>query len=126
MIYFEPVNLKQWNMFEKVSGPGHVEPFLATQSMKYGDTVLIHVGQQDKRYESGVYAYGTVVDGPFILKDCPEDNCNGKNTVLISFDKISYTIPIITHDECKTFVHQFRSVHRIDPQYYSLIEEHLG
>jgi hypothetical protein len=48
----EPVNLKQWNMFQLVNGPGHVEPFLATQSMHLGDVVLLHVGQQDKNYES--------------------------------------------------------------------------
>ena len=125
MIYFEPVNLKQWNMFEQVSGPGHVEPFLATQNMEYGDLVLLHVGQQDKRYESGVYAYGTVVEGPYVLRDHPDDYCNGKNTVMVRFDKISYTAPLITHDQCTEFIRQFRTVHRIDPDYYAVIEEIL-
>ena len=125
MIYFEPVNTRQWNMFEKVSGPGHIEPFLATQSMEYGDLVLLHVGQQDKRYESGVYAYGTVVEGPFILKDHPDDYCNGKNTVMVRFDKINYTSPLITHDKCTEFIRQFRTVHRIDPEYYDAIEKIL-
>lgn len=125
MIYFEPVNLKQWNMFEQVRGPGHVEPFLATQSMEYGDLVLLHVGQQDKRYESGIYAYGTVVEGPYILRDHPDDYCNGKNTVIVRFDKISYTSPMITHDKCTEFIRQFRTVHRIDPEFYAVIEKIL-
>lgn len=125
MIYFEPVNLKQWNMFEKVSGIGHVEPFLATQSMEYGDRVLLHVGQQDKRYESGIYAYGTVIKGPFVLRGHPDDYCNYKNTVMIRFDRISYTSPLITHDACTEFIRQFRTVHRIDPEYYDMIDNLL-
>lgn len=125
MIYFEPVNLKQWNMFEKVSGVGHVEPFLATQSMKTGDLVLLHVGQQDKRYESGIYAYGTVIEGPFILKNHPDDYCNDKNTVMVRIDKITYGAPMINHYDCTGFVHQFRTVHQIDSEYYPMIEEML-
>ncbi len=121
MYFFEPVNLKQWNMFEKVSGVGHVEPFLATQSMNYGDLVLLHVGKQDRRYESGIYAYGTIVEGPFILEDHPTDYCNHKNTVMIRFDKIVYNTPLISHDDCKAFIHQFRTVHRIDPEYCEMI-----
>ena len=88
MIYLEPVNLKQWNMFQKVNGPGHVEPFLATKSMDLGDIVLLHVGQQEKNYESGIYAYGTIIEGPLILTDHPDDYCNGKNTVMIRIDRI--------------------------------------
>lgn len=122
MFYYEPVNLKQWNMFEKVSGAGHIEPFLATMSMECNDIVLLHVGQQDKRYESGVYAYGTVVKGPFILKDHPDDYCNEKNTVLVRFDAINYAVPLISHELCKGFIRQFRTVHQIDPEHYSLIE----
>ena len=126
MIYYEPVNLKQWNMFEKVSGIGHVEPFLATQSMQYGDLVLLHVGKQDRRYESGIYAYGTVVDGPFILKDHPDDYCNGKNTVMVRIDKIVYASPLLTHDECIPFIRQFRTVHMIEPEHYEMITEKLN
>ena len=125
MIFIEPVNLKQWNMFEKVKGIGHVEPFLATQSMSPGDLVLLHVGQQDKRYATGVYAYGTVIEGPFILEDHPDDYCNGKNTVLVQIDRIEYNSPIISHDDCKEFSRQFRTVHAIDPCFYTGIEELL-
>ena len=56
-IFFEPVNLNHWNMFEKVSGVGHVEPFIATKAMEIGDMVLLYVGCQNKKYKSGVYAY---------------------------------------------------------------------
>lgn len=34
-------------MFEKVKSIGHIEPFLATKSMKIGDTLLLHVGTQN-------------------------------------------------------------------------------
>ncbi len=125
MIFFEPVNLKQWNMFDKVDGAGHVEAFLATQSMKYGDIVLLHVGQQDKRYKSGIYAYGTVIEGPFIWRDHPYDYCNNRNTVMVRFEKISYSSPLIPHDICTEFIHQFRTVHKIDPEYYTAIERLL-
>lgn len=60
-IYYEPVNLKQWNMFEKVKHIGHIEPFLATKSIEVGDVILLHVGAQDKSYESGIYAVEEIV-----------------------------------------------------------------
>lgn len=110
-IYFEPVNLNQWNMFERVSGPGHIEPFLAVKSMREGDIVLLHVGSQDKRYQSGIYAYGTIVQAPYILRDSPTDYCNNKLTVDVKITKISFGSPLISHDEFKQWCHQFRSVH---------------
>lgn len=125
MIYLEPVNLKQWDMFRMVSGPGHVEPFLSTKAMKPGDMLLLHVGQQDSRYESGVYAYGTVVEGPFILKDHPEDYCNGKNTVMVQIDRIDAVRPMIPHSVCRMFTGQFRTVHVIDPEYEDLVMSYL-
>ena len=125
MIYLEPVNLKQWNMFVKVKGPGHLEPFLATKAMAPGDLVLLHVGQQDSRYESGIYAYGRVVEGPFILTDHPDDYCNGKNTVIVRFDRIEYDSPMISHEDCREFSGQFRTVHMIDPVYYDRIRAML-
>ena len=45
-IFYEPVNVNQWNMFEKVRAIGHIEPFLATKAMEKGDIVLLHVGKQ--------------------------------------------------------------------------------
>lgn len=45
--YIEPINLRQWNLFDKVKGPGHVEQFLATRDMQIGDIVMLHVGKQD-------------------------------------------------------------------------------
>lgn len=125
MLFYEPVNLKQWNMFEKVSGPGHVEPFLATNDMSIGDVVLLHVGAQDRRYESGVYAFGKVVNGPHILRDHPQDYCNGKNTVDVEIVKIVRGKPLITHEECKQYIRQFRTVHRIDVIWYDEIQKKL-
>ena len=113
------------NMTIRGHGGTDVEPFLATQSMNLGDIVLLHVGQQDKNYESGVYAYGTVIDGPFILTDHPDDYCNGKNTVMIKIERIEYSKPFISHDTCKEFSGQFRTVHRIDPCFYDQIMQLL-
>lgn len=125
MLFYEPVNLKQWNMFEKVSGPGHEEPFLATNDMSIGDVVLLHVGAQDRRYESGVYAFGKVVHGPYILRDHPQDYCNGKNTVDVEIIKIVRSKPLMTHDECKKYIRQFRTVHRVNEIWYDEIQKKL-
>ena len=126
MYYFEPVNVNQWNMFEKVKNIGHVEPFLATASMNLGDTVLLHIGSQNKNYESGIYAVGTIVKAPYILENSPQDYCNNKLTVNVRIDKINYSYPYITHEECKAFINQFRTAHKIGEEYYALIEEGIG
>ena len=120
-VFLEPININQWNMFEKVKRTGHIEPFLATKSMAIGDIVLLHVGQQNKSYESGIYAYGTIIREPYILKDSPEDYCNNNNTCDVRIDHINYTKPLITHDEAKRFSKQFRTVHIIDKEYYEYI-----
>ena len=126
MYYFEPVNINQWNMFEQVKSIGHIEPFLATSSMNIGDIILLHIGSQNKNYESGIYAIGTIVKAPYILENSPEDYCNNKLTVDVRIDKINYSSPYIYHNECKTFINQFRTVHKIDEKHYSLIAEKLG
>lgn len=125
MYYFEPVNVNLWNMFEKVKNIGHVEPFLATSSMNIGDTMLLHVGSQNKNYESGIYAVGTIVKAPYILENSPQDYCNNKLTVNVRIDKINYSSPYITHEECKAFINQFRTAHKVSEEHYSLIEEWL-
>ena len=126
MYYFEPVNVNQWNMFEKVKNIGHIEPFLATASMNVGDTILLHVGSQNKNYESGIYAVGTIVKAPYILENSPQDYCNNKLTVNVRIDKINYSYPYITHEECKLFINQFRTAHRISEEHYSLIKDRIG
>ncbi len=120
-IYYEPVNLNHWNIFEQVKQVGHIEPFLATKSMKTGDLVLLHVGQQCKRYHSGIYAVGEIVVSPYILTDRPDDYCNNRLTVDVKILKINYSAPFITHEDTKEFVRQFRTVHKVDPQYYAYI-----
>lgn len=92
-IYLEPVNLRQWNLFDNVKGSGHVECFLATRDMQLGDIVILHVGKQDPAHESGVYAYGTVIYGPYILENCPAEYCNNKLTVDVRIDHIVYDTP---------------------------------
>ena len=120
-IYYEPVNLNQWNIFNRVSATGHIEPFLATSSMEIGDIVLLHVGQQNKQHKSGIYAIGEIVEGPFILRNSPEDYCNDKKAVNVKVTHITYCKPYITHEECLSFINQFRTVHRINPAYYGQI-----
>ena len=126
MYFFEPVNVNQWNIFEKVNNIGHIEPFLATKAMKKGDVILLHVGSQNKKYESGIYAVGTVVREPYILKNSPQDYCNNRLTVNVKIDKINHSTPCITHQACKTFIRQFRTVHFIKEEHYDLIDEYIN
>lgn len=125
MYYFEPVNINQWNMFEKVKNVGHVEPFLATTTMKIGDILLLHVGSQNRKYESGIYAIATIIRNPYILENSPQDYCNNKLTIDARIDKISYSEPFIKHEVCKEFTKQFRTAHKIKEEYYALVEEKL-
>ena len=122
-IFYEPVNVNQWNLFEKVSGIGHVETFYATKEMKIGDSVLLHVGSQNKDYQSGIYAFGTVINGPYILRNHPEDYCNNRNTVDVRIDYICRGEPLFSHKEASGFIHQFRTVHRIEDRYYTFIQK---
>lgn len=64
--YYDPVNINQWNYFEKINSQNHEETFLATKKMKIGDIIFLHVGSQDNRYPSGIYAYAEVTSEPYI------------------------------------------------------------
>ncbi|MBO7215085.1 MAG: HNH endonuclease, partial [Clostridia bacterium] len=68
-IYYEPINLLEWNMFEKISGIGHIEGLLATKSMENGDIILLHAGKQNRKYKSGIYSIGEIVTAPFIFNE---------------------------------------------------------
>ena len=94
MIYYEPVNLKHWNMFKEVPGPGHVESFYGVKDMSLGDIVLLHVGSQDGRYESGIYAFGEVVGDPYLDND-PKDMRYGKYRIDVKFNTIVRNKPLI-------------------------------
>lgn len=120
--FFEPVNLKQWNMFEKVKSTGHIEPFLATKEMSVGDIVILHVGKQDKSKKSGVYAWGVIIDEPHILTGKSSDYCNNKLSVNVKIGYISYEEPIITTSENKIFK-QYRTVHKLDEETISKLKE---
>ena len=125
-IFFEPINVNQWNIFEKVKKIGHIEPFLATKQMNIGDLILLHVGQHSKKYESGIYAVGEIIEGPFILENHPDDYCNNKSSVNVKIIKINYSSPYITHEDCKTFTNQFRIVHKIKNVHYDSIIKRLN
>ncbi len=120
-IFFEPVNIIQWNSFEKDSGIGHVESFLAAESMQVGDLVLLYVGSQNKNHLSGIFSFGTIVKGPYISGDNPEDYCNEKITCEIRIDCICYDAPIISRSDAARFINQFRTVHIINEKYYDWI-----
>lgn len=124
--YFEPVNLNQWPMFEKVKKLGHIEPFLATKSMSRGDVLLLHVGSQDASTKSGIYAIAEIDTEPFVLTNHPNDYCNGKLSVNAKFVRIDYNNPIINKDDCKKIISQFRTVHKLDADKYDLIRVLLG
>lgn len=115
MNYFmEPINLELWPMFEKITGVNHVECFLATNEMKKGDILFLHVGRQLRKYESGIYAVGKIISEPYILHNQPEEYCNEKNTVDVKILKIDYNEPFVTHSECCSYINQFRTAHKLD------------
>lgn len=111
--YLEPVNLKQWHMFNSVKEIGHIETFLATKDMEIGDIMFLYVGKQDKSYVSGVYAIGEIVKKPYIYTGNPSDYCYGKNSVDVKITYINYTTPFATEDEVKLVNKQFRTVHKL-------------
>lgn len=124
--YIESIKLRNWNLFYKVKGPGHVEPFLATRDMQLDDIVMLHVDKQDPAHESGVYAYGTVIYGPYILTDSPNDYCNNKLAVDIRIDRIEYEEPLLTHEQCKRYTGQYRTVHAIANSFNGNLKMALG
>ena len=123
-IFYEPVNLNQWDMFRDVS-EGHVETVLATSAMEIGDTIILHVGTQNREKESGAYAVGRIVDGPYIRRNHPEEYCNNKLSVNIRIEKVSYTSPYITHEEFTKFHKMYRRVSMIRPEYYGYVAKLL-
>lgn len=117
MKYFcEPVNLNMWNLFEKVSGVGHIECFYATNKMNVGDVMFLHVGSQVSKFESGIYAVGEIISKPYILRNSPTDYCNNRNTVDVKIIKYSTNVPLISHIESLKYINQFRSHHMLEQE----------
>ncbi|EDT75987.1 HNH endonuclease [Clostridium butyricum] len=112
--YFEPVNLKEWNMFERVKGIGHVEPFLAVKDMELGDLVFLYVGQQEKSKKNGIYAWGEIVKKPYILRNSTQDYCNNKLIVDVKILYITYNEPLLNYEQSKKVFTQFRTVHKLN------------
>ena len=121
--YYEPVNLEQWNLFEKVKSVGHIEYFLATKEMKKGDYLLLNVGQQDKSTETGVYAIAEIIMEPSILEGFVGDYCNGKLAVKSKIIRMENSKPIIDKENSKKIFTQFRTVHKVHQDKKALIEE---
>lgn len=120
-LYFVPVDIRHWNMFEAVQKSGHVESFIATKTMTSGDLVVLHVGQQDKKIASGIYACGTVITEPYVKENAPGERCNNRLTVDVRIDSISFSKPYISHEACRKYIKQFRTAHRIDSAWHDEI-----
>ena len=125
-IFYSPIDVNKYNIFEKIKGPGVIERFLATNDMELDDILIFHVGKQNANYESGVYAYGKVVKEPYILENHPEDYCNNQNTVDVEVIDISYDKPFIPFNETKEFIEPYQSRHRIGEEFYGFILEKLN
>ncbi len=100
-------------MFEKVKMPNHIEHFLATKNMEVGDKMVLHVGTQNPRYQSGIYAVGTIICEPYILNGRPDEQCNLNLTVDVRIDKMTNFNPYMTHSAYCEFDNSFRRVHEI-------------
>lgn len=124
-LFYEPVNLNIWNLFDKVKGVGHQEYFLATQSMTVGDYILCHVGTQVSKYESGIYAVAKILEKPNIYLGDPTDFCYKQLSVKTEIVVFSNT-PIITHQLYSKYDLTFRSVHQIQEKYYDELRELLS
>ena len=111
--FFEPVNVNQWNIFNEVKEIGHIETFLATKQMAKKDKMILYVGKQNKDIANGVYAIGTIVSEPYVLRNSPKEYCNNKLSVDVRIDRISYDIPFIAGEKCTEIFKQFRTAHQI-------------
>lgn len=108
------INLETWNMLEEVKKEGHIETVLATKEMKPGDIVFFYVGKEKNLETAGIYAMGEIMTNPYIYYGKPEEYCHQKNSVDVQFIKFECNEPFITYDECKKYINQFRSTHRLE------------
>lgn len=114
--FYEPVNLLQWNMLEKVNNIGHIEPFLATSKMKVNDIILLHVGSQKPNVASGIYGVAKIIEFPNIYLGNKDDYCYNKLSIKAEIIKYDKSL-LLDHKNCTKFITQFRTVHQINPQY---------
>ena len=125
-IYFFPVNLNYWPMFDKVKMVGHIEPFPSNKNMKKGDFAVLYVGEQLKSVASGVYAWGTIVSDPYILRNAPKDLSNNKSVVDVMINYISYTTPIINKTQASSIFKQRQSRHQLNDESSAKIRKYIS
>lgn len=113
--FFSPINLDDWDIFKKVNAVGYQDTFLATKEMQVGDVVLFYVSANQRR-EPGVYACGRIVRLPELVTGRPNDKCNGKVAVVVSFLSVPPQAPLIPLDGCKTFLWPFARSHRVSDE----------
>lgn len=125
-LFFEPLNLNDYDLFEHLKNPGDKETFVATKKMKIGDYLLLFVGSQNENYSSGIYGVSRVISEPYIyFEEGSVAYSNGKLSVDTELVKIS-TSPIIDSEKTKKYVNQFRSKHCIDEKNYNELRKILG
>ncbi|MCL2146334.1 MAG: hypothetical protein FWH52_00880 [Synergistaceae bacterium] len=105
--FFEPINLRVWNIFIEICSFSYEESFYATKEMEIGDTVFFYVTKKNNRIPSGIYGNGIITKPPYTID-------NGRYMADVKIKYLRFDEPIIEFDICKRFLTQFRSVHRID------------
>ena len=124
-IFYSPIDIYQCNIFEEIEGPGAIFRVKSTSTMKNGDLVIMHLGHQNPKYESGVYAYGEIVKEPYFLTNEPDDYCNNMNAVDLKIINIKES-PFMVYEETNKFIKPYQISHKVkEEKYYAEILEKL-
>lgn len=112
-IFFQPVNLIRWNMFENVNAYKYVESFYSNKSMEIGDVIVLYIGKQVDSIESGVYGFATIISEPSKILDDADDLKNNRHFVYAMIDILSFSRPLIREQKCKELFRQFQTTHQV-------------
>ena len=63
-IFYSPIDVNKYNIFEKIKGSGVIERFLATNDMELDDILIFHVGKQNPNYEIKFYSNKEIEELP--------------------------------------------------------------
>lgn len=124
-LYYESVNIEEWNFFENIKGVGDVNNFFYIKGMNKEDKVIIHISKSKNNDINGVYAWGTIV-GNAEIEQNPANFCYGKKAVNVRIECFSKDTPLLTHEVCKEYIKNFRSTHKLSEEAKNKIVELLG
>ena len=93
-LFYEVVNVENWDFFKKIKSVGDVDNFFYVNGMNIGDKVIIHVARSENNNINGVYAWGTIIGNPKIEKN-KENYCYGKKAVDVRIEKFSHDKPLL-------------------------------